>query len=153
MNHASAKPSTGPTDGAGVVGNRERALVLLAQGQGAFYVLSGLWPLLSPATFQWVTGPKEEFWLVRTVSLLLVVAGAVLFLAGRARRVTREIVLLGAGHAAMLAIVDVFCVFAPRTTGAYWLDAVLEIGLVAAWILLASKRAGHRPPPGSARHS
>ena len=118
-----------PGSGAGV----------LAQVQGAYYLASGAWPLISPSSFQRVTGQKLEYWLVETVGLLLMVSGAALLLAGRASRVTREIALLGAGTAVVLGGVDIYCVFEPRTTRAYWLDAVLELALVAAWCALGAQ--------------
>lgn len=145
MRPASATPNKFSAGEVSAIGGPERALTLLAQGQGAFYFLSGLWPLLSPGSFQLVTGRKEDLWLAQTVGLLLVVLGAVLVLAGRARRITREIILLGAGNAAVLGVMDILCVFAPRTTRAYWLDAVLEAGLAITWVLLAAKRRRASP--------
>mgnify|MGYP003293179536 CR=1 FL=1 len=44
--------------------------------QGGFYVLSGVWPLVSMRTFELVTGPKTDDWLVRMVGLLAAVIGA-----------------------------------------------------------------------------
>ncbi len=112
----------------------------LAQTQGAYYVLFGTWPLLAPRSFQAVTGPKHELWLAETVGLLLVVAGAALFLAGRARRITREMALLGAGLAATLGTISVWCVLEPHTTRAYWLDAALQLVLLGAWVFLLGRR-------------
>lgn len=153
-----SQAATNSADEVSAIGDPERALALLAQGQGAFYLLSGLWPLLSPGSFQAVTGPKEDFWLAQTVGLLLVVVGTVLLLAGRSRRITREIVLLAAGSALVLGMVDVFCVFAPRTTRAYWLDAVVEFAIAGAWGVLVVKRRHekkrrHNAGPGSAPYS
>jgi hypothetical protein len=42
-------------------------MVLLAQG--IFYLLTGIWPLVSTNTFQKVTGPKQDLWLVRTAGV------------------------------------------------------------------------------------
>jgi hypothetical protein len=105
----------------------------VAKLQGWYYAASGIWPLVSGGTFQAVTGPKADFWLAQTVGLLLAITGAVLILAARAGRVTPEIKLLGILQAAALALVDGYCVFQPRTTLSYLLDAVVELGLVAAW--------------------
>ena len=33
--------------------------------QGALYVVTGVWPLLHMASFEAVTGPKTDDWLVR----------------------------------------------------------------------------------------
>jgi hypothetical protein len=118
----------------------ERWPALVGQVQGGYYILSGIWPLVSPGTFQQVTGPKVDFWLVETVGLLLVLAGAVLVLAARARRITREIVVLGLGLALLLAGIDVYCVFQPRTTGAYLLDAVVEVAIAVGWVVAIRQR-------------
>src|SRR5438874_8318552 len=42
-----------------------------ALAQGAYYVVSGVWPLLNMDSFEMVTGPKMDRWLVRTVGLLI----------------------------------------------------------------------------------
>ena len=140
MNTRAAGPNTDDAARPDFPDGRSRALGLLARAQGVFYFLSGAWPLVHPGSFQLVTGPKLELWLAQTVGVLLVVSGAALLLAGRARRVTREIAFLGAGQAAALASVDLWCVLEPRTTRAYWLDAVAELALVAAWLILAARR-------------
>lgn len=97
----------------------QRRACILARIQGGFYLVTGLWPLVSGGTFQRVTGFKADFWLAQTVGLLLAVSGTVLLAAARARRVTREIGLLGALQAAVLAGVDLYGVYQPRTTRVY----------------------------------
>lgn len=122
---------------------RVRLADRLARFQGWFYLTTGLWPLGSPGTFQRVTGTKLDFWLAQTVGLLLAAFGAVLLLAARGGRLTKELALLGALQAAVLAGVDLYCVAQPRTTPAYLLDGVLEAGLVAGWLLVWRRgRAG-----------
>ena len=111
-----------------------RSAELLAKIQGWFYLAAGAWPLVSGMSFQQVTGFKVDFWLAQTVGVLLVVSGLVMILAGRAKRVTREIGLLAALQAAGLLIVDVYCVTQPNTTRAYLLDALAEAALVILWI-------------------
>jgi hypothetical protein len=120
----------------------------IAWFQGGYYLVSGIWPLLSPGTFQAVTGVKLDFWLARTVGLLLAACGAVLLLAARGGRVTRELGLLAALQAAILAGVDLHCVTQPRTTPAYLLDAFLEAGIVAGWLLVWSRERVHRRSGG-----
>ena len=50
-------------------------------------------------TFEAVTGPKTDLWLVKTVGVLVAVIGAVLATAGLRGRVPPELALLGAGGA------------------------------------------------------
>lgn len=52
------------------------ALRALLLAQAAWYIASGLVSLLSRDLFEAVTGPKEDYWLVRMVGLLAVVIGA-----------------------------------------------------------------------------
>jgi hypothetical protein len=39
--------------------------------QGLYFLMTGLWPLVSIGTFQHVTGPKIDLWLVNTVGVLV----------------------------------------------------------------------------------
>src|SRR3712207_4779893 len=95
----------------------------LAQGQAVFYVTTVVWPLVSINTFQRVTGPKVDLWLVKTAGVLIMAVGAVLGLAGRRRRVTTEIALLAVGCAAGLTAIDVVYVTKRRISPIYLLDA------------------------------
>ena len=102
--------------------------------QGAYYAATGVWPLVSIRSFEAVTGPKKDRWLVKTVGVLVSVIGAVLLIAGLRRHVSLEIVVLAVGSAAGLMAIDVWYV-ARRVIGPiYLLDAVAEIVLVALWV-------------------
>jgi hypothetical protein len=48
----------------------------IARVQGWFYLLTGLWAILDIDSFQRVTGPKVDLWLVKTVGVLVIVIGA-----------------------------------------------------------------------------
>jgi hypothetical protein len=105
--------------------------VLLAQG--AFYVATGLWSLFGINTFQRVTGPKHDVWLVKTVGVIVTVIGAVLASAALRRRVTPEVEALAVGSAAGLAGIDVVYVARRRISPVYLLDAVAEVTLIGLW--------------------
>ena len=109
----------------------------VAVTQGAFYTATGVWPIAHLGSFEAVTGPKPEGWLVKTVGGLIGVAGAALASAGLRRRVTPEIALLGAGCAAVLAAIDVVYVARRRISPVYLLDAVAEGVLIAGWVSAA----------------
>ncbi len=114
----------------------------LALGQGLYYALSGLWPLVSIDTFQAVTGPKAEHWLVKTVGVLVTVIGGVLALAGRRRTVGPEVTLLATGSAAGLAAIEIFYVARRRIAPVYLLDAVAEVALIAGWLIARGRERG-----------
>ena len=105
----------------------------LAVVQGGYYLLTGVWSLVSPGTFQAVTGPKQDYWLVRTVGVLVGVIGAVLTMAGLRQQTTREVPVLAIGSAAGLAAIDTVYAGQGRISKVYLLDAIVELALVAAW--------------------
>jgi hypothetical protein len=101
--------------------------------QGGFYLATGIWPLIDIDSFQQVTGPKTDLWLVRTVGVLVSVVGAVLVSAARRKRVTDEVMLLAVGCALGLAAIDITYVALKTIRPVYLADAVAELGLVALW--------------------
>lgn len=120
--------------------NREASAAdALAVAQGAFYLATGVWPLLHMRSFEAVTGEKTDDWLVETVGALLTVGGAVMMLAGLRRRVTPEIALLAAGSAAALTAIDVIYTARRVIRPVYLLDAAAEVGLIAAWAAVTAR--------------
>lgn len=110
-----------------------RALVVLAALQGLFYAATGVWGLVDLASFQAVTGPKTDLWLVRAVAVLVLVVGGVLLVAAARLRVGFELVLLAAGCALGLAAIDVVYVSAGTIRPVYLLDAAAEVVLALLW--------------------
>jgi hypothetical protein len=104
---------------------------LLALAQVVFYLVTGIWPLVSRRTFEAVTGPKVDFWLVQTTGLLIAVIGGVLGLSGLRGKPSTEVTALGVGSAASLAGADVVFVGKGRIRRVYLLDALAEIALIA----------------------
>ncbi len=105
----------------------------LALAQGAYFALTGVWPLVSIRTFMKVTGPKTDIWLVKTVGVIVLAIGAVLMVAGARLAVTPEIYLLAVASAAGLAGIDVYYVTKGTIDRIYLLDAAAEIVLIALW--------------------
>lgn len=110
-------------------------LLKVALIQGVFYVATGVWPLVDIVSFQVVTGPKTDLWLVRTVGVLVTVVGAVLISASRRRRITDEIVLLATGSALGLAAIDLIYSLSGRISPVYLADAAAEIGVALLWVI------------------
>lgn len=112
-----------------------RSFRTLALSQGLFYAATGMWPLVHMRSFEAVTGPKVDRWLVRTVGALIGVAGGAMISAAQRRRVTPEIRALAAGSAAVLAVIDLTYVVRKRIPPVYLLDAAAELALVGAWAI------------------
>lgn len=110
----------------------------LAQAQGAFNMLGGLWPLLSIRTFEAVYGPKVDRWLEYTVGGLLTTVGAAQLMSRDADQL-RVARLLGIGTAATLLVVDLTYVPKGRISRMYLQDAACEVGWLAAWAWAARR--------------
>jgi hypothetical protein len=119
-----------------------RSLAVVAFVQGAYYLLTSLWPLVHLESFMWVTGPKVDTWLVKTVGILIGVIGAVVLSARWHRRISPEVYGLAVGSALGLTGIDVYYVVVGRISGVYLLDALAEVLLVGGWLL--AWRAAHQ---------
>lgn len=102
--------------------------------QGPVYVASGLWPILHLHSFEKLTGPKADGWLVKTVGGLLAVIGLSLIAGGAVRGPSRAMRVLGLGSAAVLALVDVVYASRGRISTIYFADAALQTAIGAAWL-------------------
>lgn len=50
-----------------------KKVAIIAMIQGLYYLLTSLWGLLHIESFMMVTGPKFDIWLVKMVSVLIIV--------------------------------------------------------------------------------
>src|SRR5215203_4238084 len=101
-----------------------RRLVLL--GQSGFYVIMGIWPLISMQSFEAVTGPKTDDWLVQTVGVLAVAIGASLFVGVWRSHPSPETLTLSVASAVAFAGVDVVFVAQRIISPIYLVDAAIE---------------------------
>lgn len=111
---------------------------VLCRAQGAYNLLSGAWPLVHMRSFEAASGPKTDRWLVRTVAGLLVTNGAVQLMTGSSAEALAQARRIGLGTAATMAAVDTVHGGTGRISRRYLLDALVELGWLAAWA-----RAGH----------
>ncbi len=122
---------------------------LIAWFQGAYFVATGIWPLVSIRSFQAVTGRKTDHlvtgldgdhWLVNTVGVLVLSIGLTLLVSAWRRTVTVETAVLGVSSALALTAIDVFYVSRRTISRVYLGDAALELAIVAAWLLTILRR-------------
>ena len=106
---------------------------LLAGFHAAYLVATGVWPLVHRRSFEAVTGPKRDFWLVRTVGGLAAATGATLGIAVVRGRRSPETVALALGTGLVFGLADLR---AARTESAIYLgDVVVQLALTApAWL-------------------
>jgi hypothetical protein len=74
--------------------------------QGWYFLVTGVWPLVDRRSFEAITGPKVDFWLARTVGVLVAAIGSTLLLAAKRRAVSRELEWAAVSSSAGLAAFD-----------------------------------------------
>jgi hypothetical protein len=119
------------------------AFMSMIAAQGIYYIVTGLWPLASMRSFELVTGPKTDDWLVQTVGMLLAVIGISLLARVRRARPAADTRLLGGGTALAIGGMDVFVVLTGQAPPIYLADAVVEIVFLVAtlWGYFTKDRA------------
>jgi hypothetical protein len=100
----------------------------------AYYIVSGLWPLAHMRSFEAVTGPKTDKWLVKTVGALALANGVALAFGARRDSIAAETIALAACSAAAFAAIDLVYVSSGTIRPVYLADAAAELALAAAII-------------------
>jgi len=101
----------------------------LLTAQAGYYVLTGFWPLVHLSSFEKLTGPKTDDWLVRMVGCLAATIGVALGVAAvRRRGYSSNVVVLATGSALAFASIDIIYTVIGRIAPIYLADAALELG-------------------------
>lgn len=111
-------------------GTWERRLAII---QGSYYVVTGLLPVFYMGSFEHVTGPRSDDWLVKTAGGLVAVVGGALLYSGFDNGPSNDLKAIAAGSALTLAIIDITRVSRGQISRIYLLDAIAELALVAGW--------------------
>jgi hypothetical protein len=119
--------------------------------QGVYYLVTGVWPLVSIETFQMVTGPKTDHlvtgreadhWLVMTVGVMITAVAVTLLVAAWRRRNPIEVAVLALATAVGLTAIDIIYVARQVILPIYLADAVAEVILIGAWMVALARRGG-----------
>lgn len=97
----------------------------------AYYAATGAWPLLHVRSFEAVTGPKTDTWLVKTVGALALANGVVLAYGARREEIAAETIALAICGALAFSAIDVVYVTRGRIAPVYLADAAVELALAA----------------------
>ena len=134
-----AVASVAPKTGSQAKGRADLLVTALLWGQGAYYLATGVWPLVHLESFEAVTGPKTEDWLVKTVGVLVASIAIALLVAAYRRHNSPEIAVLALASAGSLTAIDVIYV-SQRVIGPIYLaDAVAEVILIGLWIVALAR--------------
>ncbi len=98
--------------------------------QGAYFVITGIWPILNMESFVMATGPKLETWLVKMVGLLATSIGLT-FLVSALRKRSLPMLLAYAASSSFL-IMDIIYVANQTIRRIYLLDAAIQFAFLAS---------------------
>ena len=113
----------------------------LATIQGAYYLLTGIWPLIDIDSFMVVTGPKLDQWLVKMVGALVIPVGLVLLLAAYRKEPLVQTMVLALTSAIAFTSIDTYYSLKDRIWDVYLLDAAAQVIFIAGWVVfMLSKR-------------
>jgi hypothetical protein len=101
----------------------------------AYFVLTGVWPLLHIRSFMAVTGPKRDIWLVKTLGALVTAIGVILLRSSLTRAARRESELVALATSASLGGCDVYYALKRDVSPVYLLDGAIDLVLAAYWAM------------------
>ena len=105
-----------------------------------YYLLTGVWPLAHRRSFERVTGPKADFWLVEAVGVTVAAIGLGLVRTiGPGRSIPRELRTVAIAAAAGLGVLEIVYVAQRRISPVYLADAAVEAAFVWAWLRLDNR--------------
>lgn len=108
--------------------------------QGLYTLLTALWGLIDIDSFMAVTGPKNDIWLVKTVSTILLAIAVTLLSYIYVKTDPLPAILLGFYTSAGLAAIDFYYSGRAVISPIYALDGIAEVIFAVAWIYLLLNR-------------
>ena len=105
-----------------------------------YILMTALWPLIDIESFMWVTGPKTDIWLVKTVGALLIPVSLCMYSCVRAQRPDTPILVLGIGIAIAFICIYVYYSTSDVISDIYLLDAGVELLFLAGWGFIALRK-------------
>jgi hypothetical protein len=105
---------------------------VVAAVQAAYFLGSGIWPLVHRTSFERVTGRKHDFWLVQTVGGLAAATGGSLAVAAARGRREPETTVLALANGLVFLVADVRA--ARGYSRIYLADAVLQLLFASTWV-------------------
>jgi len=112
----------------------------LALLQGIYFLITGIWPLLHIDSFQKITGPKTDLWLVKTVGALLIPVAVTLYSHRAIQGNHWHAVILGSLTALAFICIDFYYALNDVISDIYLADGMVELIFLTGWIYIARKK-------------
>jgi hypothetical protein len=108
--------------------------------QGIYYLITGAWPLFDMHSFEVVTGPKTDWWLVRMVGALTVAISIAFLSAAKRNKIVVETVFLIFGSSISYMSIDVIYVLNGTIWPIYLADAFLQLLFLCFWTAMLVRK-------------
>jgi len=109
-------------------------MAVVGLAQGLYYFVTGLWPLLSFATYQSMTGIAATGGMAQMFGVSLVIMAIVIAMASIRQAVSLEILVLAVGSGAVIALAEFVLVAQRILPKVYLIDMVARIVLIGLWV-------------------
>ena len=109
---------------------------LLIGLHAAYLLIGGAWPLVHMPSFEAVTGPKDEHWLVRSVAGILIVISITLFAQLGKGRIEYAAITTAMGASFVLAMVGIITAIAAVISPIYLVDGAVHFFFFACWCIV-----------------
>jgi hypothetical protein len=113
-----------------------RFISVLLYIQGAYFIITGIWPVIDIDSFMLVTCPKTDLWLVKTLGVIFLCEGICFLLSGIIREGGLPVMVLALINAVALIMIDCYYVFTGTICSIYLADAVVEMILMSCWLFI-----------------
>lgn len=101
--------------------------------QGGYYFITGLWPIISITTFEKITGPKVDKWLVQSFGALTLSISISLLVASYEGTAGYSALILSIGTAISFIFCEIIFCLKGFISYVYLIDAILHVILL--WYL------------------
>jgi hypothetical protein len=106
--------------------------------QSLYILITAAWPIIDIESFMYVTGPKQDIWLVKTVGALLIPIAICLGVHLIIRSNFLPAFLLGSLTALAFSLIDFYYALRGTISPIYLLDGMLEAIFLFTWIYVYS---------------
>jgi hypothetical protein len=109
-------------------------LKVLTVCHAGYILVTAIWPIVHIESFMFVTGPKTDIWLVKTVGALLIPVGLTMLCLFRISKDHTSLILLATGTAIAFMIIDIYYAVNDVISDIYLLDAGVEFLFLIGWV-------------------
>jgi hypothetical protein len=113
--------------------------------QTIYYLITAVWALVDIRSFIFITGPKTDVWLVKTVAVLLLCICASLGTYFFIKKDFLPVNILAISCCMGFIIIDCYYSFSNVISDVYLVDAAIQLILLIYWGIIIVKHRRRRP--------